>query len=97
MAVIPDEPPAPENPKQTDRTSRLFHVSEFLQPPHQNWVIRKYLQPGTINLLFGALGCGKSLVALDMAASVATGRPWVGHKTKQSTVCYIAGEGFGEA
>jgi RecA-family ATPase len=36
---------------------------------------------------------GKSFIAIDMALSVASGRPWQGHVTRQGFVLYIAAEG----
>lgn len=33
------------------------------------------------------------IIGLDLAFSVATGRPWQGHGTKQGTVVYVAAEG----
>ncbi len=47
-------------------------------------------------LLYGHPGIGKSFLALDMAASVAAGRPWHGHDVVQGQVLYVAGEGVGD-
>lgn len=44
-------------------------------------------------ILAGAPGSFKSFVALDWAASVATGKPWQGHRAQRGTVVYLAGEG----
>lgn len=51
------------------------------------------LDQGTFALLYGRWGTGKSFVALDWAASVATGRPWQGRQTEQRRVLYVAAEG----
>ena len=44
-------------------------------------------------ILAGAPGSFKSFVALDWAASVATGKPWLGHASERGTVLYLVGEG----
>jgi len=46
-----------------------------------------------LTLLWGGPGVGKSFISVSMGASVATGRPWLGKRTNQGPVVYIAGEG----
>jgi len=46
-----------------------------------------------LSLLWGNAGTGKSFVAVSMGVSIATGRPWLGRRTKEGPVIYIAGEG----
>lgn len=46
-----------------------------------------------LGLLWGEAGVGKSFVACSIAASVATGRPWLGHRVDEGSVVYVAGEG----
>jgi RecA-family ATPase len=43
--------------------------------------------------VLGASGVGKSFVIVDMGLSIATGKEWQGHKTKQGAVYYVCGEG----
>jgi hypothetical protein len=57
------------------------------------WAIEGHIEVDSLNLLFGAPGCGKSFISIDMACCVATGTPWHGHKVKQGLVVYVAGEG----
>lgn len=45
--------------------------------------------------LVAAPGSYKSFVALDLAAAVAAGRPWLGRRTHQGPVIYLAAEGAG--
>jgi 5S rRNA maturation endonuclease (ribonuclease M5) len=58
-----------------------------------NWLVRDYLERDSIALVYGAPGGGKSFMTVDLAASVAMGQPWMGHKVNQGRVFYIAGEG----
>lgn len=55
------------------------------------WAIEGVI--GGLGLLWGAPGVGKSFVAVSMAVSVATGRPWIGRRTHDGPVLYVAGEG----
>lgn len=72
----------------------LVPVAKLLEAPSPlNWLIEGYLLQDTLALLFGDPAVGKSLLALDWAASVATGRPWCGRRVSQGSVIYIAGEG----
>lgn len=63
------------------------------QPAPVDWLIRDTIEAGSLCQLFGASTAGKSFVALDWCASVATGQDWAGKPTKAGTVFYIAGEG----
>lgn len=49
----------------------------------------------SFGLLVGESNVGKTFVALDLALSIARGRPWFGKKVEQGVVLYIAAEGGG--
>jgi hypothetical protein len=57
------------------------------------YVIEGLLETETLGLIFGDPGCGKSFLAVDIAASVASGTQFHGRATKQGSVFFIAGEG----
>ena len=60
-----------------------------------DWLIKGILERGSMNLLFGESGAGKSLFAMDWAFCLGSGRPWHGHKVKKKCkILYILGEGF---
>lgn len=67
---------------------------------HLRWSnTSRYLVRGVMNyrmlcVVSGASNAGKSPFALDMAAAIAKGEPWQGHKTKKGFVLYIATEGW---
>ena len=69
---------------------RDFQVAERGALP---WLVKDILPIGGLAFLYGPPGVGKTFMALDLAFSVATGRPWQGHETKQGTVVYVAAEG----
>jgi hypothetical protein len=59
-----------------------YMIEDILQFDSESWVI-------------GEPGSRKSFVVLDMAAHVATGRPWQGHRVNQALVVFIVAEGAG--
>jgi hypothetical protein len=61
--------------------------------PDPEPLIDNVLDQGTTALLYGRWGTAKSFIALDWAASVATGRNWQGRPTTQARALYVAGEG----
>lgn len=71
--------------------ARLVAYQEALEAVEPAWTVGGVL--GGLGLLWGEAGVGKSFVAVSMAASVATGRPWLGHRVTEGPVVYVAGEG----
>ena len=70
----------------------FVHLSEIsIRPP--DWLVDGFLESESLALLFGDSGSGKSFVAVDLAACIATGVSWHGRSVKQKPVAYIAGEG----
>jgi hypothetical protein len=59
-----------------------YLIEDFLQYDSEAWVI-------------GEPGSKKSFVVLDMAACVATGRRWQGHRVNPALVVFIVAEGAG--
>lgn len=61
--------------------------------PDPEPLIDDVLDLGTVALLYGMWATGKSFIALDWAASIATGRPWQGRRSERRRVLYVAAEG----
>jgi hypothetical protein len=58
------------------------------------WIVKKIIERGTVVLVFGDSGTGKSFFAISLAASIATGTDFFGYPVKRpGSVMYIAGEG----
>lgn len=57
------------------------------------WLVKHVIPAESIGMLFGASGTFKSFLALDGSLHVAHGMPWLGRKTAQGPVIYIAAEG----
>lgn len=85
------EPSTEESPSRF--TTRLLTRSALESLPDPEPLIDGVLDQGTTALLYGKWGSGKSFVALDWAASVATERRWQGRSTRRRKVLYVAAEG----
>ena len=73
----------------------IVSASALSQRPPGDWLIKGVIPRADVIVLFGASGSGKSFVALDMAAAIARGEDWRGHKAKKGRVLIIAAEGGG--
>ena len=63
-------------------------------PVQVEWLIDSLIEAKTTGALFGESTSGKSFVAVDLAACVATATPWISHKIEnKGIVLYFAGEG----
>lgn len=57
-------------------------------------LIQGYLYPGDLIMILGSEKAGKSILALQMAANLSSGTPFLGkYKTKKSCVAYLQTEG----
>ena len=72
---------------------RLLTAEDLALLPPLKWIVRGVLPATGIGAMFGASGSGKSFLALDMLATVASGREWFGNRTKAAPVLYVALEG----
>ncbi|HVR78378.1 MAG TPA: AAA family ATPase, partial [Acidimicrobiia bacterium] len=61
--------------------------------PEPEWLVEGVLPDGALHLLYGAPGIGKSFLALDISAAVATGNPWHGRSVKKGSVVQVVAEG----
>ncbi|WP_205877541.1 AAA family ATPase [Mycobacterium camsae] len=72
---------------------KLLTRSGLKALPDPQPLISGTLDFGTTALLYGYRSSAKTFIALDWAASVATGRSWQGRPTERRRVLYVAGEG----
>lgn len=72
---------------------KLLTRSDLRNLPDPAPLIDNVLDLGTTALLYGKWSTAKTFIALDWAASVATGRRWFDRETVQRKVLYIVGEG----
>lgn len=57
------------------------------------WAVKHVIPEGCVGMLFGASGAFKSFIAIDYALHRSYGMNWLGKKTKQGRVVYLAAEG----
>jgi AAA domain/DnaB-like helicase N terminal domain len=57
------------------------------------WLCKRVVPADSIGMMFGGSGTFKSFIALDLALHVAHGLPWMGRRTHQGQVLFIAAEG----
>lgn len=72
----------------------LLGLDELRKQAHSvPWLIKGVMPASSIGMMFGASGTFKSFIALDACLHIAHGLPWMGHRTKQGEVLYLAAEG----
>lgn len=72
----------------------LLSLGELREQAHEvPWLIKHVMPAGSIGMMFGASGTFKSFIAVDAALHVAHGLTWLGRRTTQGSVLYIAAEG----
>lgn len=56
-------------------------------------IVEDVLTQGGLSVMYGESNSGKSFMAIDLSAAVARGTDWLGKRTVQGGVLYVAGEG----
>ena len=79
---------------EPQRSSVFFSAAELEgQPiPARQWLVDGLIPSGTVSLLGGDGGTGKSLLALQLAVAVATGGAWLGLPVTSGRAIYISAE-----
>jgi KaiC/GvpD/RAD55 family RecA-like ATPase len=72
---------------------RLLTISDLMNMPPVRWLIEETIAVGSLVVLYGEPGIGKTFLALGWALSIAAGRPWLGRAVEQGAVLYIGFEG----
>lgn len=70
----------------------LTALGDLLAEPEEviHWVVDERIPAASVDMLAGKPKAGKSTAARDLAFAVATGRPWLGWRTSQGPVWYVA-------
>jgi putative DNA primase/helicase len=75
------------------RRFKVLAADDLASLPPLQWLVRGVLPRHGVACLFGPSGSGKSFLAIDLAAHVAWGRDWFGHRVDAAPVAYLALEG----
>jgi hypothetical protein len=85
-------PPLPADADATVTGTDIVYLAD-LQPQPVEWLWQHRLAAGTLAMLSGEPGSGKTWVALAIAAALTRGRdPFTGEKLKPATVLYSSAE-----
>jgi hypothetical protein len=88
------KPMPPREPEEDTPPFKILTRADLRAMPRVSWLIGGLVQTSGIVVLAGDGGIGKSAIAIDWAASIASGRPsWHGKPVKRGRVLYVAGEG----
>ena len=73
----------------------LVAADDFCKEPAPiQWLVKRWVQAQALLMVHGPSGCGKTFLVLDWCLRIASGLPtWSGHKVKEGSVVYLAGEG----
>lgn len=72
---------------------QLLSPAELQALPPLAWRVRGVLPAVGVAALFGPSASGKSFLGFDLAAHIADGREWFGHRVTAAPVVYVALEG----
>jgi len=61
----------------------------FAERPPITWLVDGLVVEGSLSMIAGDAGCGKTWSSLDLAVCIATGEEWLGKKTQQGPVLII--------
>jgi putative DNA primase/helicase len=80
-------------PPPAEQRYRLLKSDDLRKLPSLAWRIRGVLPSTGLASFYGASASGKSFLAMDAAAAIASGEDWFGLRVAQASVVYVALEG----
>jgi energy-coupling factor transporter ATP-binding protein EcfA2 len=84
--------PLPEPPAHGLRPLRMLTLDECAAAPHRGYLVKGWIAPGDLVVMFGPPGAGKSVLAPYMAHAIAAGRSIFGRRVRSGPVLYVAAE-----
>lgn len=79
--------------KNGKKVLKLSYIEDIYALPDAEYLVSKILETGTVSLLYGKSGTGKTFTALHLALCVAHGINWHDRPVRQGRVWYINTEG----
>ena len=73
----------------------VLSLDDIQRLPPVQWLVQDLIPKGSLAMLYGEPGCGKTFIALDIALSVAHKAVWHDYDVNGGQVVYVAGEGVG--
>jgi RecA-family ATPase len=94
MRPVPLSSARPEELKQEPAKPLAYTWACDRQPcQNEQYLIKGVIQRGTLIVIFGESGSGKTYFTLDLALAIAGGQPWRGRRVTRGLVLYLAMEG----
>lgn len=92
-------PPAPAGPDASPAPHveplQFITAAQIKDLPPVEWRVKNLLPAQGVAAIYGPPASGKSFLSLDLAAAIASGRDWFGHKCAAAPVFYVYLEGSG--
>lgn len=85
--------PALLKPKAQELLAAATWAGNFEPALDRDYLVKGWLDKGTLTVVFGQSNVGKSFFALDLAHHVSRGEPWGNRRVNKGNVLYIAAEG----
>ena len=85
--------PALLKPKAKELLAAATWAGNFEPSLDRNYLVKGWLDKGTLTVVFGQSNVGKSFLALDLAHHISKGETWGNRRVNKGNVLYIAAEG----
>ena len=90
----PHQGPPPPLPIPSNRYRYdSFVVNDFSSWPKLQWMVHGLFHVGSLVMVWGASGAGKTAWLIDLVMSIATGKDWAGRKVERNHILFCAMEG----
>lgn len=86
----------PHSVTEADELGGLSPSRLLREPPARNWMVQDVFLRGTVALIAGDGGKGKSLLCQQLATCAVLGRPWLGFSLQPGRCLYLACEDDGD-
>lgn len=90
------DPWATANTRTADDIAPLSATTLNRDPPRRDWMVEDFFLRGTVALVSGEGGVGKSLLMQQLATAAALGRPWLGQHVSAGRALVFACEDDGD-
>jgi hypothetical protein len=87
-----DEARAQSRSRRAHQPFQFKFFGDIDPAPRKHWLVRHMLGAGDLSIVYGEPGCGKSVLATDLAFHVAAGLEWNGRAVGAGAVLYVAAE-----
>ncbi len=85
--------PALLKPKAKELLAAATWAGDFEPSLDRDYLVKGWLDKGTLTVVFGPSNVGKSFLALDLAHHISKGETWGNRRVNKGNVLYIAAEG----